>query len=207
MKRNEKPKSAITIAELYRALYNVCRVLLPTQSQKDPDAVRALRDHLTNERYDKVYTEMTKEELDELIADLKTKESKRPTQMMMRQLNFYMIAVGLVYCNMNNWEYIDENSCVVLRGEDLRKMLVRQFYEGRRRLPQNIIRRLFSEWINPKSNDFLKEGKYKKKVINPERLHYEKLSIGEVRYLISRYYLIYDNKINKTQQPVQAQLN
>jgi len=125
MKRNEKPKSAITIAYLYRALYNVCRVLLPTQSQKDPDAVRALRDHLTYERYDKVYTEMTKEELDELIADLKTKESKRPTQMMMRQLNFYMIAVGLVYCNMNNWEYLDENSCVVLRGEDLRKMLVR----------------------------------------------------------------------------------
>ena len=206
MKRNDKKsvKTAISLAELYRALYNACRELLPVQSQSDPDAVRALRDHLTKERYCKIYDEMTKDELLELISELRA--SNRPSDRMLRQLKFYMIAVALVYCNMN-WEYLDENSCVVLRGEDLRKMLVKQFYEGRRRLPENIIRRLYSEWINPKSNEFLKEGRFKKKVINPERLHYERLSKEEIRYLISRYYLIYDNKINKTHQPVQAQLN
>jgi hypothetical protein len=201
--RSEKPKSvksAITLAELYKALYNACRSLLPVRSQSDPEAVRALRDHLTCERYGKIYDEMSKEELLELISELRTKEKNRPTSKMLRQLKFYMIAVGLVYCNMQNWEYIDEQTRVELRDEELRRVLVKQFYEGSRRLPESIIRRLYVEWINPKTNEFLVEGKFKKKVVNEERVHYERLTKEEVRYLISRYYMIFDNKINKASQ-------
>lgn len=205
--KTKSVKSAATLTMLYKALYNACRSQLPPASQDDPAAVKALRDHLTNEKYGKVYDEMTKSELIALTAAINADLNNMPTGKMLGQLKFYMIAVALVYCNFKDWHYEDTETGALLSGDDLRTLLVEQFYNGSKRLPENIVRRLYNDWINPKSNSLLMEGGYKKFIANPSNLHYEKLTKEQCKYLISRYYPIYDNKINKTARPVRASLN
>lgn len=197
-------------AKLHKALYVAARNHLPAWSKNDPEAVKAYRDHITHEAYGKIYDEMSVPELNAAIAALNSTEDIKnimPSANQLNMLKFYMIAVALVYVNMKNWEYCDKETGVVLSGDDLRNVLREQFFNGNKRLPPPIVRRLYDEWINPKSNQFLLEGKYKKLIRNPNVLYYERLTEREVQYLKNRFAAIYNQAINKTANPVRANLN
>lgn len=199
-----------SLGELHRALYLAVSSKMPAFSRNDPEAVKPLRDHITMEYYGKIYNEMTQGELIGLIAQVNSSpafESNVPTYKQQSTLRFYMFSVGLVYANMSGWEYLDKLTGAILSGEDLRSLLIYQFYEGETKLPAMLMRRLYDEWINPKSNTFLMEGGFKKLVRDPNKLYYERLSKQEVQYLMNRYGAIYNQKINKSVKPVRAHLN
>lgn len=194
---------------LYRALYNACAAWMPPASKNNAIAIKAFRDHECYETYGRSYDELSAHELANLIARLN--EGKSPDDYasanQLSTLKFYMFAVALVYADMKDWQYVDESTGEIYAAEDLRGFLARRFYDRKSKLPENIVRNLYNEWINKKSNQFLMEGEFKKLVRNPSVVHYERLSKKEVSYLISRYGLIYDNKINKSARPVNPQLN
>lgn len=185
---------------LYKELYNVCRRKVHPDWQHDAEAVKALRDYTTNEFCGKLYDKMTAEELTKLIEILdKYPDQKREyaSASMLNTLKYYAIITALVYANMTEWEYYDTASRVTLSGEDLRQFLERNFYENGQTIPSYLIRRLFEEWINPHSNQFLIEGKFRKMVKNPRAMYYERLSKQEVKYLITRYSAIHNQLFNK----------
>mgnify|MGYP000846056352 FL=1 len=189
------------LSALYKELYNVCRRKVHPDWQNDPDAVKALRDYATTEYCGKTYDKMTAEELKKVIeimaaTDDKTKEYATPK--MLNTLKYYAISVAIVYANMTEWEYYDAASGVMLTGEDLRKFLRENFYTNGVKIPSYLVRRLFEEWINPHTNEFLIEGKYRKTVRNPNVVYYERLSKQEARYLINRYSAIYNQLYNKS---------
>lgn len=203
-----KPKTKLS--ELHRALCLAVASQMPKRSQNDPDAVKPLRDHLTMEYYGKIYDEMSEKELIGMIANINSgllNGNKMPSAKQVSSLKFYMIAVALVYSNMDDWEYLDKSTGAILSGSDLRSLCVYQFYEGDKILPTNIVRRMYDEWINPKSNELLRQGKFVKFVRNPHSMYYETLTNDQVQYLIERYKQIYNNCINKTAKPVRARLN
>ena len=183
---------------------------MPAYCKGDPDEIKAVRDHLTTEHFGKVYSDMDKAELTAMIAALQsgeTIENQIASPRMLSTLKFYMMAVALEYANIGTWEYINKITGEEIIGEKLRHWLKRQFAESDKRLPEAIVRRLYTDWINPKSNTLLMEGEFKTLVRDPHKMWYERLKKKEVQYLIKRYAMIYDNKINKTVNNINVSRN
>jgi hypothetical protein len=186
--------------KLHKALYNACRSRVHPSFRDDSGAVRALRDHECHESFGKPYDELSVTELTALIDRINTDKpnSEAPTKRQLDVFRFYAFAVALVYCNFDDWDYIDSATGEILSGEVLRRELTETFYDNTARFPTNVVRRVYEEWINPKSNEFLIQGGFRKEARKPNVMYYERLSQQELRYLISRYSLIYNEKINKS---------
>lgn len=77
----------------------------------------------------------------------------------------------------------------VLAGNDLRRWCF-QRWTRKQALPQNILRRLFTDWVNPRSNEYLVQGGFRQYVRDPSKCFHDRLTPPEVSYLIKRFGLI-----------------
>lgn len=186
---------------LYKKLYLAAKSSLPNTAQ-DCD-VKAYRDHTCWNRFQKTYDELDDFEIQTLVEEFNEhRKENLATKNQVDMFHFYSMSVALSYCPMDNWSYKDSETNVELKGADLRTVLKDQFSNRNLRLPKSIVRRIFEEWINPKANQFLMEGGYRKIVTNPKRVYYEQLKNEEIRYLISRFQLIYNELSNKDAKPI-----
>jgi hypothetical protein len=180
---------------LYKDLY--CAAMNATEPywRKDAERIKEVRDMACLDLFDKHYSELTEEEMLYLISELnaKTAPGQRhyasPKQL--RLLKLYMLECAIYYCELEGLVYKGGSGNVYL-GEDLRVYLQESF-AGEAGIPNNIIRQLYERWINPKSNQFLIQGNFKKSVKKPERFYYEYLKPEEASYLINRYREVANN--------------
>jgi hypothetical protein len=118
---------------------------------------------------------------------------------MLRRIKFHCIRCAIRYASAATLgSYCAEGGGTgeILQGDELRRWLGRRFESIRTDdpykavempIPGPILRRLYTDWINPTSNRFLVEGGFKKYTIAPEKLYYHELSPEAAGYLITRY--------------------
>jgi len=191
------------LKKLHRKLYLAARSNIHPNYQNDPEAVKALRDYETHRQFHKHYDEMTEKELEKVIEYLNNIPMKRVTVQQLSTLKYYAISVALVYADLKGSYVIDDE---VYEGDAIRKLLI-SWFENHERLPSNIVRHLYEQWINPKCNEFLLQGGYKQINRKPSVFYFEKLSVTEASYLITRFEQIFQNCKNKTQPEVTPWLN
>jgi len=189
--------------KLYKDLYLAARAIIHPMYQDDPEAVKALRDGETYRIYNKHYDELTNQQLMELIEDFKHTPKQYPSKYQLSLFKYYAISCALVYCDLKAEFVIGHD---VYSGDALRKLLNKDFADNKM-LPKSIVAHLYSNWINPKSNQFLVEGRFRKKTRKPEQCYFEKLTSQEVQYLIRRFEQIHNNCRNKVQPEVKQWLN
>lgn len=193
--------------KLYRDLYLAARSCVTPGFENNPEAVRALRDYTCDEMYNNTYENLSDTQLINVIQKLRTgKKTDYPTKRQLELFRFYSFAVALVYCNFDNFEYFDKETGEIFKENELRKYLTDLFFT-KKRLPDSCVRRIYSEFINKKSNEFLKEGKYKATVTNENVMYYERLRNKEIQYLITRYCIIFQEKYGKTTVPININNN
>ena len=64
------------------------------------------------------------------------------------------------------------------------------------------MRRLFSEYINPRSHKYLVEAGFKHVVRNERRMYYERLTSVEMQAIINRWAAIYQEVCSKRLPPM-----
>jgi|GEM_PF-1371603 len=188
---------------LKKQLYLEARNKVLPQFSNDDDTIRAVRDNASYLRFNKSPDELTDEELVQLIKEFRQEPAEYPSKYQLDTLKFYAISCALIYADLNERFAINGEE---YEGNALRNLLIKNFSE-RKLLPKPIIAYLYSSWINPKSNQFLMEGHYRKMSRKPQECYYEKLSRKEVQYLIKRFQLIHNNCINKIQPNMKISTN
>lgn len=189
-------------AELYKALFNAARYAVHHNFKSDESAVRIARDEKCQEMYGKPYDRLTDEELQNVIDELREDTGFRPHQErfasrdQLKELRYHALACALVYANFDDFTHVDRETGEMFTGESARAVARAQFNEKQYVQP-NIYRFLHEEWINPKSNEFMVQGGFKKFYKSPDRFYYEKLRPQAASYLIQRYLQIH-NTLNKT---------
>lgn len=191
-------------------LYLAARQMVLPQLQNDSEVVKDLRDLWCEQVYKKPYKDLSDKQIYRLIAimngvqvkdkdgqkkarDDKTDEPiQHPSASQLAMFKFYAISNALIYCNFQGVSWTDIGTGEILQGEEVKKVL-RIMFEKKQPLPRNLITWIFTNYINPKSNQFLIEGKFKKYTNNPSALYYERLSTTELKYLIQRFSQIFKN--------------
>jgi hypothetical protein len=109
------------------------------------------------------------------------------------KLRYHAIRCAIRYAPMPIYNVnLNGGEQVFLEGHELRAWCLRR-WKLKAALPQNLLRQLFSTWINPKGNQFLIDGGYRKyeppqlRRNNPAVLFYNQLTSHEAQYLISRF--------------------
>ncbi len=195
------------LAKLRKELYLTAMRGLPETMQKDGEAVRTRRDYITYELFGSSYQDLNVRQLQIVIdylrrqngeqfkyltGNIRKREYATPSQIAL--LRFYQIHVGFVYCNFADSKIFDEELKSVFRIQDVSQRYYERFKLGLK-VPSNILAYMYSSWINPTSHRFLREGGFRRKNKNPERLYYEFLTQKEADYLISRFQQIYDQAL------------
>lgn len=190
--------------KLWRALWNAARAALPSVYAKtDVDAIRDFRDDVCYELHGKYYREMTDWELIDTINKLNTRIKRYASKQQVNLFKHYAVAVAVELCEMDEWEYeIERNGEFVIKsGEDLREWL-REVVEAGEHIPKVVVRRLFSEYINPRSHKYLIEAGFKHVVRNERRMYYERLTSVEMQAIINRWAAIYQEVCSKRLPPL-----
>lgn len=193
--------SASQIAFLNKALYNAARALLIKRQidGDDAEAVKTCRDHFVYENFEgRNYKELSYDELKYavyLLNNNNTGNARRGsiTHSQLSMLKFYIIGVGIIYSDFSNFN--SEIDGYAVDSEQARAELMRKF-NNKEKLPASVISYMYKAWINPKCNEWLIEGGYKKYATKPEMLYYEQLSMEEANYLVKRFMQMW-NEINK----------
>jgi len=203
--------------KLQRVLYLKARELTHKDYRNDPESVKIKRDSLVDIVCKKDVQDLTIAELNACITYAKNAieeeagsepapvptakdegEFKMPikekyaTKNQLHLLNFYSLQCALIYANFKEAKFHDPATNDIYSGEDIRNLIIKAFSESKS-IPSSILSFLYLDWINPKSNQMLLEGGYRKFVKNTRHLYYEKLYYDEAQYLIKRYSQIYLN--------------
>ncbi|MEP7219093.1 MAG: phage protein GemA/Gp16 family protein [Bacteroidota bacterium] len=123
-------------------------------------------------------------------------ESTYASKAMLRRLRFHQIRCGLHYVEERFLGHtVEEETGEIIMGEPLRAWLLHRFNTMQSHsfghvvlpIPPQIMRRMYESWINPKSNEFLVEGGFKRYVLAPDRLFFQELPATQIDYLIQRF--------------------
>lgn len=179
--------------KLYRLLFLILKEKANQKKKNDDGYIKRWRDRITERFFNRRYDQLSDEELFFLIKSI-SKEAKKPselraTQSELQLLKFYLIKVGIYYCPLDDVEIVVEGEGAY-KGEQLRQYLMKRFAIGN--LPSSAVKILYERWINPKVNQFLAEGGYRK-MGRPWLFFYENLTSREVKYLINRFRKIANN--------------
>lgn len=196
-------------ASLYKSLYNAARNAVHPAYRDDSSAVRALRDHTCATRYNRCYQDLTDQELMDVIAQLQGGETKVATINQVKLIKYYAVQLAIIYADLGSETFMVETSAghSVMYGADEFRHELLSMFAAKQRLPLNIVRRLYDNWINPTSNRFLVEGEFKKFCKCPTYLRFERLSQEEANYLINRFAAMHDQKVNKTESGIDERMN
>jgi hypothetical protein len=195
------------IKKLRKKLYVAVRATIAPALQNDSELVKIRRDSITLDMFNKTYDEMNEVQLIKAInfcgklyqiefPEL-AKQTKPVTARQLRMLRFFAIACALEYADFN--ELIDKNSeyQVYTDGEQFRNALRFQF-TSKKSFPDYVVRYMFETWINPKCNQFLIEGGFKKETKNSAAFNMSFLTVEQAQALITRFNKIHEaiNKVN-----------
>lgn len=139
-----------------------------------------------------------------------------PTAEMLKRLKFHAIPCAIHYIGLGELGAWRDSDGMILSGEELRGWLKRRWNGVRRDddpyrefaapIPAALLRRLYSCWINQRSNSFLLEGAFKASVKSPTKCYYESLSHAAVMYLIDRYRAMHDTLERQDETVLAAKL-
>ena len=171
---------------LYRQLYNACRSKVDKNFQNDSESVKVCRDSYIAQNYDnRNYRQLSFEELKNAINQLNNgNTSPVITFSQLKLVKFYTIGLGLVYCNLEGLTFTDAEKQPIDWQEARRHY--RSQFNNKEKLPKEVLNHLYNEWVNPKCNQWLIEGGFKKYAKNNKILYYEQLSNAAATYLIKR---------------------
>ncbi len=186
----------------YKALYNAARSSLIRHDGgdgDDVDAIKTVRDGFVYQNFQgRNYRDLTYDELKYATYLLNNPNAGNArissiANSQLQMLKFYIIGIGLRYTDFSakNW-LIDDYA---VDAETGRAELIRKF-NNKEKLPKAVIAYMYNSWINPKCNEWLVEGGYKKWSAHKEVLYYEQLSVEAAQYLIKRFMQMW-NEINK----------
>lgn len=177
---------------LNRKLYLQCRELAGVD-KNDNEVVKIIRDNYIAQMFGKNYKELSLKELQNAIQSLQSPRKELATVEMRKLFSFYAISVALIYHNFSELQYINKKTGEVYESEKLREYCFDLFRRDLS-IPSSITRELFDNYINPKSNQFLLEGDFRKSIKSENILYYERLYKGEMQYLINRFTKIFEQK-------------
>lgn len=187
----------MTQDQLYRSLYMAARANLVSSARDDSDAVKACRDQVTFEMYNKFYEDLTHDELIKCIQVL-NKSAKRwfATEDQQRALKFYSIACALVYAPFDDITFTDHETGIIYEGEEAREAAMYAFdfkdETGRSlTLPKALFTHLYESWINRHSNKLLIQAGFRKYCTKPNIMYYHQLQKDEMDHLIKYYQQMY----------------
>lgn len=109
------------------------------------------------------------------------------------RLRFHSIRCAIHYAKLESIT-LNHNG-QVLTGEKLRQWLWARFEAGRTingvagikdPIPGNLLRHLYTDWINQRCNEWLVQGGFKLNSREPTKCYFNSLSTEAVRYLIDR---------------------
>lgn len=180
------------LAKLKKELYNAARRCLNTDAQRVKEYVKAKRDYVTDEMFAARYDKLTAQELQTCIDELDMQSGTiQPRKIVasgkqIKLLRALGTVFGIEYHDWTKEELFDPEASTVLAGETLKRRIARSWIDKNRLIPKQILQSLYYNTINPKLQNMLKEGNYKKFIKNPHKLYYESLSPQEANYLIRR---------------------
>lgn len=175
----------------YKALYNAARNAIHPYWRNDTDRIKELRDMHVRELYGKTYRELTEKQLQHAINTLnRRKPYASPKQI--KLLLSYALFCAIHYANFDNITYTQPDKKTKLSGEILR-FHIYDLFTDQKGIPQNILRHLYTDWLNPTTHKLLQQGKYQNQTRNPQKFYYERLTPNEAQYLINRYREIASN--------------
>lgn len=180
--------------KLYKTLYIVCMNKIDPAFQKDGETVRALRDNLSRQWFEKYYADMEDKELEEMIQMVDDLKPDPVTDQQLKTLFFYMFECALVYEDFSCYSYRDTETLELHEGNAVRAYLLK-LHKQKKNLPTNIIKKIYSNWMNPYTNKFLIEGQYRKSAVDASKFYYKSLTKEEANYLIQRYMLILESLV------------
>lgn len=193
---------------LNKMLYNAARELAPEYSKNDTEAVKTIRDSATLDIYGKHYTDLSINQIQFVIKKLKSeaqRDKNHITKNQKRMLKNFQIMCALIYCKFDDVTFVDEATGEVHSGDAARE-LARKNYESDRLIPAAILRHMHTNWINPKSNQFMLEMNLKRTVRMPDRFYVEYLTQHQASRLIGRFQQIYQQASYKI-QPIMPEVN
>lgn len=106
-----------------------------------------------------------------------------------QRLRYHSIRCAIHYAPLQ--PYKDSDGSKILDGEVLRQWLLLR-WRRMERLPTNCLRQMFSDWINPKANEFLCQGGFRRRSTHNKVLYFHRLAVAEASYLIQRFEKIQD---------------
>lgn len=129
------------------------------------------------------------------------------------RLRFHSIRCAIHYAELGTITM--EQNGHVLTGEQLRQWLWGRFEAGRTiggiagikdPIPGNLLRHLYSNWINPRCNEWLVQGGFKQNSRQPTVCYFNSLSTESVRYLIGRMRAV-DTVLSTEHAPIAETIN
>lgn len=174
---------------LNRKLYLTCRELAGSE-KNDTEAVKTIRDNYIIGKFGKSYKELSLIELRTAINDLQPNRVQYATKEQIKLFNYYAVSVALIYHNFDKLQYTNISTGEVLESEKLREYCF-DLFKRDISIPKQVLRELFDNYINPKSNAFLMEGDFKKYIKSKNILYYDRLTREQIQYIITRYSKIF----------------
>jgi hypothetical protein len=183
--------SKVQIDYFRKALYLAASKNVVPGFEKDGDAVRLVRDAAVSGIYPgRDYKELNAAELRQVIEELELGDlNEMITYNQLKSIRYYGCLLGLIYCDFTGIKFVsDGRNYTTEEAREYCKIL----FDNKMKLPEVIMRLLYSNWINPKCNDFLIQCGFRKRILHKDKLYYEKLTKKEAKYLIMRLVEIHD---------------
>lgn len=200
----------VSDSKLNYVMYNAARGNVDERYRKDKDAVIEFQEQQSLTMFGRNTDLLTPDEKSELIQhmqDLSGYKSKYrgKSQQAEKEKIAKMVARFQYYSMLCAFYYIEKKNLIpdlhltlkttgeILQGKALIDYLRKDFKENNRHVPRNIWLRIQTDFINPTSNKWLVEGKYKSRVQSPNSLYVNSLKPGELDYLIQRFEQMWNN--------------
>ena len=121
------------------------------------------------------------------------------TPAIIKRIRFHAIPCAIEYCP-DLGTYVNDATGEILTGDALRAWMGEQWERGRvlamqnrwePTVPQSLMARLYTGWINPKANGWLVEAGFRRSVRQPERLTLTDLQMDAGQLLVDRFRAIH----------------
>lgn len=188
--------SEVQIDYFRKTLYLAASKNVAPGFEKDGEAIRLVRDGVVSELFPgRNYKELNATELRQVIEELELGNlDEIITYNQLKSIRYYGCLLGLIYCDFSGIKFVSNGRNYIT--EEAREYC-KTLFDNRMKLPESIMYLLYARWINPKCNELLIQGGFRKKILHPDKLYYEKLSKKEAKYLIMCLVEIHDKATKK----------
>lgn len=170
-------------SELKRQIFLTCKSFV---ENVDDDQVKEIRDDISYKLFHKTTSELTDSELEDLLYHLRYGE-KRCTKKQEYAVRGHAFEFAIHYHNYENFREFNKLG-VRKSAADVKLMIQEEFKQnGYRAIKPKHKEALVKETANPKCKELLVEGGFRKTIGKPDSFYYDKMTLKEASYLISRF--------------------